>query len=252
MSDLSQPLQGKTALVTGASRGIGRAIAIALAEAGADVAVNYAGSEKAAEEVVARIEALGRRAFKVQADVSSSAAVEDMVKQVLERFERLDILVNNAGITRDNLIMRMKEEEFDQVISTNLKGVFNCIKAVTRPMMKQRFGRIINISSVVGVLGNAGQANYVAAKAGVIGLTKASARELASRNITVNAVAPGYIETDMTDKLSQETQQQLLQQIPLSRLGQPDDIARVVRFLASEDAMYMTGQTLHVDGGMYM
>jgi 3-oxoacyl-[acyl-carrier protein] reductase len=252
MSNLSQPLQGKTALVTGASRGIGRAIAIALAEAGADVAVNYAGNEKAAEEVVARIEALGRRSFKVQADVSSSAAAEDMVKQVLERFERLDILVNNAGITRDNLIMRMKEEEFDQVINTNLKGVFNCIKAVTRPMMKQRFGRIINISSVVGVLGNAGQANYVAAKAGVIGLTKATARELASRNITVNVVAPGYIETDMTDKLSQETQQQLLQQIPLSRLGQPEDIARVVRFLASDDAMYMTGQTLHVDGGMYM
>lgn len=252
MSSLNQPLQGKTALVTGASRGIGRAIAIALAEAGADVAVNYAGSEKAAEEVVARIEALGRRAFKVQADVSSSAQAEDMVKQVLDRFERLDILVNNAGITRDNLIMRMKEEEFDQVINTNLKGVFNCIKAVTRPMMKQRFGRIINISSVVGVLGNAGQANYVAAKAGVIGLTKATARELASRNVTVNAVAPGYIETDMTDKLSQEMQQQLLQQIPLSRLGQPEDIARVVRFLASDDAMYMTGQTLHVDGGMYM
>ncbi|MFK7695895.1 3-oxoacyl-[acyl-carrier-protein] reductase [Paenibacillus sp. HJGM_3] len=252
MSSLNQPLQGKIALVTGASRGIGRAIAIALAEAGADVAVNYAGSERAAQEVVAHIESLGRRAFKVQADVASSAQVEEMVKQVLDRFERLDILVNNAGITRDNLIMRMKEEEFDQVVNTNLKGVFNCIKAVTRPMMKQRFGRIINISSVVGVLGNAGQANYVSAKAGVIGLTKASARELASRNITVNAVAPGYIETDMTDKLSQETQQQLLQQIPLSRLGQPEDIARVVRFLASDDASYMTGQTVHVDGGMYM
>jgi 3-oxoacyl-[acyl-carrier protein] reductase len=248
----NQNLQGKIALVTGASRGIGRAIAISLAEAGADVAVNYAGSEKAADEVVAIIEGLGRRAFKVQADVSSSAQVEEMVKTVLSRFERLDILVNNAGITRDNLIMRMKEEEFDQVINTNLKGVFNCIKAVTRPMMKQRSGRIINISSVVGVLGNAGQANYVAAKAGVIGLTKSTARELASRNITVNAVAPGYIETDMTDKLSQEMQQQLLQQIPLSRLGQPEDIAKVVRFLASDDSVYMTGQTLHVDGGMYM
>ncbi|MDF2813833.1 MAG: 3-oxoacyl-ACP reductase [Paenibacillus sp.] len=252
MSTPNQNLQGKIALVTGASRGIGRAIAISLAEAGADVAVNYAGSEKAADEVVAIIEGLGRRAFKVQADVSSSAQVEEMVKTVLARFERLDILVNNAGITRDNLIMRMKEEEFDQVINTNLKGVFNCIKAVTRPMMKQRSGRIINISSVVGVLGNAGQANYVAAKAGVIGLTKSTARELASRNITVNAVAPGYIETDMTDKLSQEMQQQLLQQIPLSRLGQPDDIAKVVRFLASDDSVYMTGQTLHVDGGMYM
>jgi 3-oxoacyl-[acyl-carrier protein] reductase len=252
MTNQVHALQGKTALVTGASRGIGRAIAISLAEAGADVAVNYAGSEKAADEVVAIIEGLGRRAFKVQADVSSSAQVESMVKLVLERFERLDILVNNAGITRDNLIMRMKEEEFDQVINTNLKGVFNCIKAVTRPMMKQRSGRIINISSVVGVLGNAGQANYVAAKAGVIGLTKATARELASRNITVNAVAPGYIETDMTDNLSQEMQQQLLHQIPLSRLGQPDDIAKVVRFLASDDSVYMTGQTLHVDGGMYM
>jgi 3-oxoacyl-[acyl-carrier protein] reductase len=245
-------LQGKTALVTGASRGIGRAIAIVLAEAGADVAVNYAGSEKAAEEVVRQIEALGRRAFKIQADVASSAQVDEMVKQVLDRFGRLDILVNNAGITRDNLIMRMKEEEFDQVINTNLKGVFNCIKAVTRPMMKQRSGRIINISSVVGVLGNPGQANYVAAKAGVIGLTKASARELASRGITVNAVAPGFIETDMTDKLSEETRQQLMQQIPLARLGQTEDIARVVRFLASDDAAYMTGQTLHVDGGMYM
>ncbi|WP_127585763.1 3-oxoacyl-[acyl-carrier-protein] reductase [Paenibacillus koleovorans] len=252
MSNATQSLQGKTALVTGASRGIGRAIAIALAEAGADVAVNYAGSEQAAADVVAHIESLGRRAFKVKADVASSEQVEDMVKQVLDRFERLDILVNNAGITRDNLIMRMKEEEFDQVINTNLKGVFNCIKAVTRPMMKQRSGRIINISSVVGVLGNAGQANYVAAKAGVIGLTKSTARELASRNITVNAVAPGYIVTDMTDKLSPDMQTQLLSQIPLSRLGQPEDIARVVRFLASDEAVYMTGQTLHVDGGMYM
>jgi 3-oxoacyl-[acyl-carrier protein] reductase len=160
--------------------------------------------------------------------------------------------VNNAGITRDNLIMRMKEEEFDQVIATNLKGVFNCVKAVTRPMMKQRFGRIINISSVVGVLGNPGQANYVAAKAGVIGLTKATARELSSRGITVNAVAPGFIETDMTDKLSAEMREHMLKQIPLERLGQPEEIAKVVRFLASEDASYMTGQTLHVDGGMYM
>ncbi len=170
----------------------------------------------------------------------------------METFGKLDILVNNAGITRDNLIMRMKEEEFDQVIATNLKGVFNCIKAVTRPMMKQRSGRIINISSVVGVLGNPGQANYVAAKAGVIGLTKATARELASRGITVNAVAPGFIETDMTDKLSADTRSALLTQIPLNRLGQPDDIARAVRFLASDDASYMTGQTIHVDGGMYM
>lgn len=245
-------LEGKAALVTGASRGIGRAIAISLAEAGADVAVNYSGSEQAAEEVVRHIESLGRRAFKVKADVASSAQVEEMVKQVLDQFGKLDILVNNAGITRDNLIMRMKEEEFDQVMNTNLKGVFNCVKAVTRPMMKQRSGKIINISSVVGVLGNAGQANYVAAKAGVIGLTKSAARELASRNIAVNAVAPGFIETDMTDKLTPEQRGQMLQQIPAARLGKPEDIARVVRFLASDDSAYMTGQTIHVDGGMYM
>lgn len=245
-------LEGKAALVTGASRGIGRAIAISLAEAGADVAVNYSGSEQAAEEVVRHIESLGRRAFKVKADVASSAQVEEMVKQVLDQFGKLDILVNNAGITRDNLIMRMKEEEFDQVMNTNLKGVFNCVKAVTRPMMKQRSGKIINISSVVGVLGNAGQANYVAAKAGVIGLTKSAARELASRNIAVNAVAPGFIETDMTDKLTPEQREQMLHQIPAARLGKPEDIARVVRFLASDDSAYMTGQTIHVDGGMYM
>jgi len=245
-------LTGKVALVTGASRGIGRAIALTLAEAGADVAVNYAGSEAAAAEVVALIEAMGRKAVKVKADVSSTQEVEGMFKLVLETFGKLDILVNNAGITRDNLIMRMKEDEFDQVIATNLKGVFNCVKAATRPMMKQRSGRIINISSVVGVLGNPGQANYVAAKAGVIGMTKATAKELASRGITVNAVAPGFIETDMTDKLPEEMRTQLLQQIPLAKLGQPEDIAKAVRFLASDDASYMTGQTIHVDGGMYM
>jgi len=245
-------LEGKIALVTGASRGIGRAIALELARSGADVAVNYSGSEQAAEEVVKEIEAMGRRAMKIKANVGSSEEAESMVSQVLEAYGRLDILVNNAGITRDNLIMRMKEEEFDQVINTNLKGVFNCLKAVTRPMMKQRSGRIINISSVVGALGNPGQSNYVAAKAGVIGLTKAAARELASRGITVNAVAPGFIVTDMTDKLSEDQKAALMPQIPLSRLGQPEDIARAIRFLASEDAAYMTGQTLHVDGGMYM
>jgi 3-oxoacyl-[acyl-carrier protein] reductase len=245
-------LTGKTALVTGASRGIGRAIALSLAEAGADVAVNYAGSEASAAEVVSLIEAMGRKAVKIKADVSSVQEVEDMFKQVVNGFGKLDILVNNAGITRDNLLMRMKEDEFDQVIATNLKGVFNCLKAATRPMMKQRYGRIINISSVVGVLGNPGQVNYVAAKAGVIGMTKATAKELSSRGITVNAVAPGFIETDMTDKLSEETRAQLLQQIPLARLGQPEDIAKAVRFLASDDASYMTGQTIHVDGGMYM
>jgi 3-oxoacyl-[acyl-carrier protein] reductase len=245
-------LTGKVAIVTGASRGIGRAIAIELARSGADVIVNYAGSEAAAAVVVQEIEALGRKAVKIRANVSLTQEVEEMIKVTLETFGKIDILVNNAGITRDNLIMRMKEEEFDDVIATNLKGVFNCLKAVTRPMMKQRSGRIINISSVVGVLGNAGQANYVAAKAGVIGLTKSAARELASRGITVNVVAPGFIETDMTDNLSDEMSAKLLNDIPMAKLGRPDDIAKVVRFLASEDSSYMTGQTLHVDGGMYM
>ncbi len=245
-------LQGKTALVTGASRGIGRSIAMTLAEAGADVVVNYAGSEQAAEEVVQAIQALGRKAFKVKADVGNAAEADSMVKQAIEQLGKLDILVNNAGITRDNLIMRMKEEEFDQVIHTNLKGVFNCIKAVTRPMMKQRSGSIINISSVVGFTGNPGQANYVAAKAGVIGLTKASAKEMASRGIRVNAVAPGFIETDMTDALNEEQRNAIMPQIPLARMGQAEEVAKAVRFLASDDASYMTGQTLHVDGGMYV
>lgn len=247
-----QMLDGKTALVTGGSRGIGRAIALALAEAGADVAVNYAGNEAAADEVVKLIEELGRKSLKIRANVGQAEETDAMVKQVVDEWGRIDILVNNAGVTRDNLLMRMKEEDFDQVININLKGVFNCIKAVTRPMMKQRYGRIVNISSVVGVLGNPGQANYVAAKAGVIGLTKTAARELSSRGITVNAVAPGYIETDMTADLNEEVKGALLGQIPLSRLGQPEDIARVVKFLVSPDADYMTGQTLHVDGGMVM
>jgi 3-oxoacyl-[acyl-carrier protein] reductase len=245
-------LTGKTALVTGASRGIGRAIAVALAEAGADVAVNYAGSEAAAAETVKAIEALGRKAYAVKANVGKSAEFDAMVAGVLETFGKLDILVNNAGITRDNLIMRMKEEEFDEVIETNLKGVFNGIKAVTRSMMKQRYGRIINISSVVGTLGNAGQANYVAAKAGVIGLTKSAARELAARNITVNAVAPGFIGTDMTDKLPADMKEKLEKEIPLGRMGRPEEIASAVLYLASDAASYMTGQTIHVDGGMYM
>jgi 3-oxoacyl-[acyl-carrier protein] reductase len=245
-------LEGKVALVTGGSRGIGRAIAISLAEAGANVVVNYAGNEAAAAEVAAHIESLGRKALIIKANVGNSAEVDAMVKQTLEVFGHLDILVNNAGITRDNLIMRMKDDEFDEVINTNLKGVFNCVRSVTRTMMKQRSGRIINISSVVGAMGNSGQANYVAAKAGVIGLTKSAARELASRGITVNAIAPGFITTDMTDKLSDEMKAQLLLQIPLARFGQPDDIARTVLFLASNEASYMTGQTLHIDGGMYM
>jgi 3-oxoacyl-[acyl-carrier protein] reductase len=245
-------LQGKVALVTGASRGIGRAIALELARAGAYVVVNYAGSEGAAREVVQEIEGMNRKAMMIRANVAQSQEVDEMVKEALGAFGKIDILVNNAGITRDNLLMRMKEEEFDEVINTNLKGVFNCIKAVTRPMMKARGGRIINISSVVGVMGNPGQVNYVAAKAGVIGMTKSVARELAARNITVNAVAPGFIDTDMTAVLGEETKQNLLGQIPLQRLGKPEDIAHAVKFLASEEASYMTGQVLHVDGGMYM
>jgi len=216
------------------------------------VAINYAGSAQAASETAAAVEALGRKALLVQADVGKLDAFEQMVGQVLESFGSLDILVNNAGITRDNLMMRMKEEDFDQVIETNLKGVFNGIKAVSRQMMKQRSGRIINISSVVGAIGNAGQANYAAAKAGVIGLTKSAARELASRGITVNCVAPGFIETDMTDKLPEDIKSQMFGQIPLARFGQAAEVASVVRFLASDAASYMTGQTIHVDGGMYM
>ena len=245
-------LKGQTALVTGASRGIGRSIALALADMGANVAVNYSGNEVAAAEVVAELHAKGVEAIALKANVGNSAEADALVKQVLDAWGKIDILVNNAGITRDNLIMRMKEEEFDQVIETNLKGVFNCLKAVTRPMMKQRYGRIINISSVVGALGNPGQANYVAAKAGVIGLTKSAARELASRGITVNAVAPGFIDTDMTRELPEDMREKLAGDIPLARLGKPEEIADVVTFLASSAAAYMTGQTLHVDGGMYM
>jgi 3-oxoacyl-[acyl-carrier protein] reductase len=245
-------LEGKKVLVTGASRGIGREIALELARLGADVAVNYAGSEAKANEVVDEIKALGREAMAIQCDVANSESVAEMVKATIEQFGRLDILVNNAGITRDNLLMRMKESEWDDVINTNLKGVFLCTKAVTRQMMKQRSGRIINIASIVGVSGNAGQANYVAAKAGVIGLTKTSAKELAPRGITVNAIAPGFISTDMTDELTEEIQQAMLQQIPLARFGDPKDIASVAAFLASDASRYMTGQTLHVDGGMVM
>lgn len=245
-------LEGKVALVTGASRGIGRAIAVALAEAGADVAVNYAGSESAAAQTADAVRATGRKAILIQANVGKAAEFDAMVARVVEEFGKVDILVNNAGITRDGLVMRMKEQDFDDVIETNLKGVFNGVKAVSRAMLKQRSGRIINISSVVGSLGNPGQANYVAAKAGVIGMTKALAKELASAGITVNNVAPGFIVTDMTDKLSDAQKEKLLPTIPLGRLGSPEDIANAVRFLASDSAAYMTGQTIHVDGGMYM
>ena len=245
-------LAEKTALVTGASRGIGRATALELAKAGAKVALNFAGNRAAAEEVAALIEAAGGEALLVQADVGDPAAVETMIKSVVARFGKIDILVNNAGITRDNLIMRMKEEDWDAVIHTNLKGIFNCTKIVTKLMMKQRYGRIVNMTSVVGVMGNAGQSNYAAAKAGVIGFTKSMAKELASRNITVNAVAPGYISTDMTADLPDQAKADLQSQIPLQRLGNPADVASAVLFLVSPGADYITGQTLHVDGGMVM
>jgi 3-oxoacyl-[acyl-carrier protein] reductase len=245
-------LNNKSVLVTGASRGIGRAIALYFAKNGARVAVNYSGSEARANEVVEEIKANGGTAFAIKADISNSEDVTSMVKSVIDEFGSLDVLVNNAGITRDNLLMRMKEEDWDAVINTNLKGVFLTTKAVTRQMMKQRQGRIINIASIVGVSGNPGQANYVAAKAGVIGLTKTAAKELSSRGITVNAIAPGFIETDMTGKLEEGIKEDMLRNIPLARFGQPEDIAAAAAFLASDASSYITGQTIHVDGGMVM
>ncbi|CAC6643705.1 3-oxoacyl-[acyl-carrier protein] reductase [Staphylococcus aureus] len=242
----------KSALVTGASRGIGRSIALQLAEEGYNVTVNYAGSKEKAEAVVEEIKAKGVDSFAIQANVADADEVKAMIKEVVSQFGSLDVLVNNAGITRDNLLMRMKEQEWDDVIDTNLKGVFNCIQKATPQMLRQRSGAIINLSSVVGAVGNPGQANYVATKAGVIGLTKSAARELASRGITVNAVAPGFIVSDMTDALSDELKEQMLTQIPLARFGQDTDIANTVAFLASDKAKYITGQTIHVNGGMYM
>lgn len=242
----------KSALVTGASRGIGRSIAIQLAEEGYKVAVNYAGNKEKADAVVKEIKAKGVEAFAIQANVANGDEVKAMIKEVVSQFGSVDVLVNNAGITRDNLLMRMKEQEWDDVIDTNLKGVFNCIQKVTPQMLRQKSGSIINLSSVVGAVGNPGQANYVATKAGVIGLTKSAARELASRNITVNAVAPGFIVSDMTDALSEELKAQMLEQIPLAKFGEDSDIANTVAFLASEKAKYITGQTIHVNGGMYM
>ena len=245
-------LDGKTALVTGASRGIGRAIALRLAAEGARVAINYAGNVKAAEEVKAAVEAAGGTAILCRADVADSAAVEAMVADVAKEFGAIDILVNNAGITRDTLLMRMKDEDFAKVLDTNLKGVFYCTKAVSKLMMKKRSGRIVNMASVVGLVGNAGQTNYAAAKAGVIGFSKSAAKELASRGITVNAVAPGFIGTDMTADLPESVKEKALSDIPLDRAGQPEDVANAVLFLASEQASYITGQVVHVDGGMVM
>ncbi|MGP1407576.1 3-oxoacyl-[acyl-carrier-protein] reductase [Selenomonas sp.] len=245
-------LDGKTALVTGASRGIGRAIALRLAEEGAQVAVNYAGNVKAAEEVKSVIEAAGGKAMLCQADVADSKAVDAMVESVVKEFGTIDILVNNAGITRDTLLMRMKDEDFDKVLDTNLKGVYYCTKVVSKLMMKKRTGRIVNMASVVGLVGNVGQTNYAAAKAGVIGFSKAAAREMASRGVTVNVVAPGSIDTDMTAVLPEKVKEKIIADIPLGKMGEPKDIANAVLFLVSDQASYITGQVVNVDGGLVM
>lgn len=245
-------LTDKIALVTGASRGIGRAVAKRLAAQGAYVYVNYAGSEQAAQETVDAIVRDGGKAEAVQCNVADFKQCQDLIAGIIKKSGRLDILVNNAGITKDGLLMKMSEEDFDQVMDINLKGTFHTIRHASRYMLKQKSGRIINLTSVSGVLGNAGQANYSASKAGVIGLTKSAARELASRGICVNAVAPGYVKTDMTRVLSDQVKEQMLAQIPLGRAASPEEIADVVLFLASEQSAYMTGQVLHVDGGMAM
>lgn len=245
-------LTNRVALVTGASRGIGRATALQLGQSGARVVVNYREQQAAANDVVAEIEAAGGSAVAVQADVSQASDIERLIQVTLDMYGRLDILVNNAGITRDNLLLRMKDDEWDDVISINLRGVYLLTKAALRPMVKARWGRIITISSVVGLMGNAGQANYAAAKAGLIGFTKSVAREVASRNITANTIAPGFIETDITKDLRAELTATALDNIPAGRLGRPTDVAGVIIFLASDAAAYVTGQTLAVDGGMTM
>jgi len=245
-------LDGNVALVTGGSRGIGKAIVLALASAGANVAINYAGNITAAQAVADEVTAMGRKAILVQGDVANTVVAMEIVEKVVTELGKIDILINNAGITRDGLLVRMKEEDWDAVLSTNLKGVFNCTKAAVKYMMKQRAGKIVNISSVVGVMGNASQANYAAAKAGCIGFTKSVAKEVASRGINVNAVAPGFISTDMTQVLPEKVVEAMLTGIPLKRAGEPKDVANAVLFLVSEDAAYITGQTLHVDGGMVM
>lgn len=245
-------LTDKVAIVTGASRGIGRQIAMTLAQEGAYVIVNYNGSKEAAEAVVETITAAGGQAETWQCSVADFAAVEEMIKSIYKKFGHIDVLVNNAGITKDNLLMAMKEADFDEVIDVNLKGAFNTMRHVARPMLKQRGGSIINISSVVGILGNAGQVNYAASKAGVIGMTKSMARELASRGVRVNAIAPGFVETAMTEKLPEEARKAGAAQVPLGRFAKPEEVAAAVCFLAGDDASYITGQVLCVDGGMAM
>lgn len=245
-------LAGKVALITGASRGIGRACAIKMAELGADIVVNYSSNKALAEEVVRRVTNIGQRAIAIQADVSKRQDVEAMVESTINAFGSIDILINNAGITRDTLLVRMKEEDWNKVIDINLKSVFLTTKAVSKYMMKKRLGRIINISSIVGIAGNAGQANYAASKAGIIGFSKSVAKELAQRNVLVNVIAPGFIETDMTDVLSEQQREAILSAVPLKRYGKPEDIANLAVFLASEESVYLTGQVIYVDGGMNM
>lgn len=248
-------LDHKVALVTGGGQGIGKAIALKLADSGADIIINYidiANNKEIAENTKKEIEELGVNCTLISANVASFDETKDMFDQVKKQYGRLDILINNAGITRDNLILRMKEEDFDSVIDVNLKGTFNCMKHATRLMMKQKYGRIVSLSSVVGIIGNAGQVNYSASKAGIIGMTMSLAREVGSRGITVNAVAPGFIQTAMTDVLSDEIKNQMLAQIPLGCLGEVEDISSTVLFLVSDEAKYITGQTIHVDGGMAM
>ncbi|MDD5711818.1 MAG: 3-oxoacyl-[acyl-carrier-protein] reductase [Smithellaceae bacterium] len=247
-----EALAGKTALVTGASRGIGRAIAVKLAENGAFVYINYAANHKAAAETLKMIEKTPGKGALLSFDVADLSAVQKAFKEIISTRERLDILVNNAGLSIDGLTVRVREEDFDRLCRTNLKGTFNCCQAATRPMMKQRGGRIINVTSVVALAGNAGQAAYAATKAGIVGLTKSLARELGARNICVNAVAPGFIETDMTSAISAEQKEKVREQIPLSRLGTTEDVAAVVAFLTTEEAAYITGQVVGVNGGLYM
>jgi len=245
-------LKGKTAIITGAGRGIGKATALKLADLGANIVINDIPTSPDADRTVEEIKSKGGNAIACKGDVRSLEEVENVVKQTLEAFGRIDILINNAGITRDALIMKMSEKDWDDVLDINLKGAFNCIKAVTRVMLKQRSGSIVNVSSVVGVMGNPGQANYSASKAGLIGLTKSTAKELAARNITCNAVAPGFIQSDMTDKLSDNVKEEYLKNIPLKRFGTADDVANVIAFLVSDEAKYITGQVLHIDGGLVM